>query len=70
MKIINLKLVLNVKLQIVIINALNAILQIIVSKNLMGILKDNAFAKMVIMMMAKIIYVSNVILVGKKKLKF
>ena len=40
--------------------------QIIVKKNLMGIQMANAFARMVIMMIAQIIYVSNAIIAGKK----
>ena len=39
---------------------------ITVKKNLMGIHMVNAFAKMAILMMAPIIYASNVIIVGKK----
>ena len=61
-----LKLVLNVKLQILMINALNAMLRISAKKNLMGILMVNVFVKMVIMMMAQIIYASHAIIVGKK----
>ena len=47
------------------INVLNAILYIIVKKNLMGIYTVNVFVKMVIMMMAQIINVNNAIIVGK-----
>ena len=46
------------------INALNAILQIIVKKNLMKINLENANVMMVTMMMKKIIYVSNALYFG------
>ena len=48
------------------INALNAMLRISAKKNLMGIYMVNVFVKMVIMMMAQIIYASHAIIVGKK----
>ena len=47
------------------INALNAILQIIVKKNSMEILMENAFAIITITMMARMAYANNVIIVGK-----
>ena len=46
------------------INALNAIIQIIVNKNLMKMLMDNAYAKMATMIMAKIIYANNALNFG------
>ena len=45
---------------------LNAIVQIIEKKNLMEMHMENAFVILVIMMMAKIIYAYNAIIVGKK----
>ena len=46
------------------INALNAILQIIVKINLMKIYLGNAYVRMATMMMEKIIYVNNVLIFG------
>ena len=60
----------NAKLQILMINALNAMLRIIVWKNLIKTIMENAYAKKAIMMMAKIIYASNVIIVGKKNYNY
>ena len=45
---------------------LNAIVQIIEKKNLMEMHMENAFVILVIIMMAKIIYAYNAIIVGKK----
>ena len=45
---------------------LNAIVQIIEKKNLMEMHMENAFVILVIMMMAKIIYAYNAIIVGNK----
>ena len=59
------KIVLNAKIRIL-INALNAMLQIIVKKILMEILTENAYAIMAIMMMAQIIHANSVIIVGLK----
>ena len=50
---------------LILINALNVMLQIIVKENLMGIYMVNVFAKMVIMMMVQIIYANHAIRVGK-----
>ena len=60
----------NAKLMHRLINAFNAIQTIIDKNNLMEILMDNAYAKMVIMMILKIIYVSNAIIVGQNLLIF
>ena len=57
-------LALHVKI-LILINALNAMLQISVKENLMGIYMVNVFVKMVIMMMAQIIYANHAIIVGK-----
>ena len=54
---------LNVNLQILPINALNAILQIVTRKNLMEI-RGNAHAMMATMMMVKITYVNNTLNFG------
>ena len=50
---------------LILINALNAMLQISVKENLMEIYMVNVFVKMVIMMMAQIIYANHAIIVGK-----
>ena len=52
------------------INALNAILIIIVKKILIKIIKDNACVKMDIMMIIKIIYADNALLIGKIIIKY
>ena len=57
-------LALHVKI-LILINALNAMLQISVKENLMGIYMMNVFVKMVIMMMVQIIYANHAIIVGK-----
>ena len=59
------QIVINVKLLIMLIIALNVILLIIVINILMKILMDNAYVKMDIMMTIKIIYVRNALLYGR-----
>ena len=60
----------NVKLQIIMINALNVMLQIIVMKHLMEIYSVNANAMMVTMMMGQIMHANNAIIVGKQNLNY
>ena len=58
----------NVKNILILINVLNAILKIFAYKILMKIVMDNAFVKMVIMMIIKIVYVNHALHFGKIQL--